>query len=167
MSSKKGEIMTDREDIVRPKSLKLQSDENNTDKNYLQKDNVCSSVGKDDAVLIKRQSLSEIMEKQEKQDIAASPQQRFNIALQETAKVIENSPKARYFALHKYGSKEKKRVHSDAKDQELYGNHSLNILSYDLKKDKAYGAVEALEDHSHKETEDTAAARYSENVEGR
>ena len=159
--------MSDRENIVRPKSLKLKSDENNTDKNYLQTDYVYSSVDKNDAVLNKRHSLSEIMEKQEKQDIAASTQQRFNIALQETAKIIENSPKARYFALHQYGSKEKKRVNLGAGDLELYGSHSTSILSYDVKEDKAHGAAEALEYHSHKETEDTAAARYSENVEGR
>ena len=153
MASEKVENLSSRRGSVRPKLLKIASVETNANKNYSETNGSGSSVDKDFAAAAnnKRHSLSEIMEKQD----LTSPQQRYKVtAVQETAE-MENSPKAKYFALHQYGSKEKKKDNSDTVSA---GNGSAKDVSKCVKNDEALATQEALGE---------LRPRESENKEGR
>ena len=178
----KGDIISAREHAVRPQTLKLPSVEEDADKNYSDTDDdilnetLSPTTDKNKLLAIKRHSLSEIMEKQGKQDPNVSPQQRYHGMAAAMKEMTENnaqmtmSPKAKYFALHQYGSEEKKSVGSDAVDSPLDHADPINKYSQRASRDKARENGEASSvslEHSPAGTGCTAAARESESVEGR
>ena len=162
IASEKVENLSSRRGSVRPKLLKIASVETNANKNYSQTDGSGSSVDKDFAAAAsnKRHSLSEIMEKQD----ITSPQQRYKVTpVQETTE-MENSPKAKYFALHQYGSKEKKKDNSDTVSA---GTGSAMDVSKCVKHDEALATQEALGEPRPRESENKTATGDNESAEGR